>query len=173
MDRAHALSGLKIQMKMMVSISARTTRPNVPAQKSHSSSKPCSSQMMCMSAEARADEAERQADRLALEAELLAEERDDRREHRDRRRDAGEEEQAEPHGPEEDAHRQTDCWNTTGIVAKPRLNDPLCAIAMAPATPKKTTAAGIAIEPPSTTSAVSLVAAVAMPFSAMSSFVDR
>ena len=65
------------------------------------------------------------------------------------------------------------CWNTTGMVAKPRSNAPPCAICMAPATPKNVTAAGIAIDPPSTTSAVSLVAAVAMPFSAISSLVDR
>jgi hypothetical protein len=65
------------------------------------------------------------------------------------------------------------CWKTTGIVAKPMLNDPDWATAIAPLTPKKTTAAGMAIVPPSTTSAVSLVAAVAMPLSVMSSFVER
>ncbi len=62
------------------------------------------------------------------------------------------------------------CWNTTGIVAKPILNEPDEATCRAPATPKNTTAAGIAMEPPSTTSAVSFVAAVAKPDSTRSSF---
>ncbi len=65
------------------------------------------------------------------------------------------------------------CWNTTGIVAKPRLYEPPLAIATAPVTPKNVTAAGIAIVPPSTTSADSLVAAVARPLSAMSSSFER
>ena len=65
------------------------------------------------------------------------------------------------------------CWKTSGIVTKPRLKEPDCATAMAPLTPKNATAAGIAIEPPSTTSAASFVAAVASPESAMSSCDER
>ena len=56
---------------------------------------------------------------------------------------------------------------------KPRSKLPPLAMAVAPATPKKATMAGMASEPPSTTSAVSLVAAVAMPDRAMSSFFFR
>ncbi len=56
---------------------------------------------------------------------------------------------------------------------KPRSKAPPEAMAIAPDTPKNATTAGIASEPPSTTSAVSLVAAVAMPERAMSSVFRR
>ena len=62
---------------------------------------------------------------------------------------------------------------TSGMAMNPRSKLPPLAMAVAPATPKKATMAGMASEPPSTTSAVSLVAAVAMPDRARSSVFFR
>ena len=62
---------------------------------------------------------------------------------------------------------------TSGIEMKPRSNEPPFATATAPATPKNVTTAGIASDPPSTTSAVSFVAAVAIPERVRSSFLVR
>ncbi len=55
-----------------------------------------------------------------------------------------------------------------GIVTKLKLNEPLPAISVAPATPKKVTAAGITILAPSTTSMNSFVIADVMPESTTS-----
>ena len=63
--------------------------------------------------------------------------------------------------------------STAPIAMMPKSKEPCEAIAIAPVTPKKVTAAGTAIVPPSTTSANSFVEAVARPVSVTSSSSER
>src|SRR5690606_8890655 len=166
-----ASSGFITHMKITTSTSPTTTRPKVPAQKSHSSTMPCSSHRMftlpntkMMTPTIPATTSPLTPNSSLMNAVIGVDSATD---------EVIPAMKSSPNHLALSTAPIGSCWNTAGIVANTMLYDPEFAIAVAPDTPKKTTAAGIAMDPPSTTSATSLVDAVATPESRMSSLVER